>query len=314
MKNIRKQKNKMGETMRASSFSLAAARYSAGDFAPTVLQSVDQASLKIRTSLDNVAGVKLPAFHQYVRAQALFVVVVVVCWVGFGGGGESAFCSISLNPLFSPSSAHQLDARLTEPTHKRWPVCPEEELRFVRFANGKVDRDHIKLRVFFALSLSLLNHRFSSLNVMMMLMIMSLISGSLLQCKENFVSALESLVALATLQTSFLTLDEAIKITNRRVNAIEYVIQPKIENTISYIKVRHSSLVEWAKENGERNSFSLGCMPVRRLDCVRIACSDIMLLWLSVLTGCCCCCCCCCCRVVIRNYFFVFCFAGDLRP
>ncbi|KAF3558879.1 hypothetical protein F2Q69_00014770 [Brassica cretica] len=37
-------------------------------------------------------------------------------------------------------------------------------------------------------------------------------------------------------QTSFLTLDEAIKTTNRRVNALENVVKPKIENTISYIK------------------------------------------------------------------------------
>jgi vacuolar-type H+-ATPase subunit D/Vma8 len=34
-----------------------------------------------------------------------------------------------------------------------------------------------------------------------------------------------------------MTLDVALKVTNRRVNALENVVKPKIENTISYIKV-----------------------------------------------------------------------------
>ncbi|CAL8071699.1 unnamed protein product [Calicophoron daubneyi] len=53
--------------------------------------------------------------------------------------------------------------------------------------------------------------------------------------KKNYVKAVELLVEIASLQTSFITLDEVIKATNRRVNALEYVVMPRIQRTLSYI-------------------------------------------------------------------------------
>lgn len=55
-------------------------------------------------------------------------------------------------------------------------------------------------------------------------------------CRKAYLTSIQLLVQLANLQTAFITLDEALKTTNRRVNALENVVKPKIENTISYIK------------------------------------------------------------------------------
>jgi len=60
--------------------------------------------------------------------------------------------------------------------------------------------------------------------------------GAVLQkSREIHLNTLTLIIKLASLQTSFVTLDEEIKMTGRRVNALEYVIIPRIEDVIRYI-------------------------------------------------------------------------------
>merc|ERR550514_1439944 len=60
--------------------------------------------------------------------------------------------------------------------------------------------------------------------------------GQVIQsCRQEHPKMLELIVKMASLQTSFVTLDEEIKMTSRRVNALEYVVIPKIDDIIAYI-------------------------------------------------------------------------------
>jgi len=56
------------------------------------------------------------------------------------------------------------------------------------------------------------------------------------KARTTFSKSVDVLVQLATLQTSFVILDEAIKVTSRRVNALDTVVIPRITNTVAYIK------------------------------------------------------------------------------
>eukprot|EP00947_MAST-08B_sp_MAST-8B-sp1_P003670 g3670.t1 len=58
---------------------------------------------------------------------------------------------------------------------------------------------------------------------------------SINDAREAFRKLLSKLIKVASLQTRFLKLDEALKICNRRVNALENVVVPRLRNTKDYI-------------------------------------------------------------------------------
>ena len=59
---------------------------------------------------------------------------------------------------------------------------------------------------------------------------------AIMKTKDRFTRYLKLLIEIASLQTQFVTIERVIKVTNRRVNALEFVIIPQIENTIKWIE------------------------------------------------------------------------------
>lgn len=51
--------------MKQAAFSLAEAKFTAGDFGHVVVQNVNKAQIKVKSRKDNVAGVTLPIFEAY---------------------------------------------------------------------------------------------------------------------------------------------------------------------------------------------------------------------------------------------------------
>jgi V-type H+-transporting ATPase subunit D len=65
-------------------------------------------------------------------------------------------------------------------------------------------------------------------------------------CRNNFLNVLELLIELSALSNSFKVLEHVLMSTNRRVNALEFNVIPKLQNTIGYI---NSELDEQDRED-----------------------------------------------------------------
>ena len=88
-KKIHDTKADMSDVGSVASFSLTQAEYAAGNFKSKVLEMNMEASVRVTTRTDNVAGVKLPVFSQYDTGKGNQEVQTI----GLGGGGRKvALC------------------------------------------------------------------------------------------------------------------------------------------------------------------------------------------------------------------------------
>jgi len=142
LRDILTLKRRVGESLKDAFFSHTEAQWAAGNFNNNVIEHVENATYRVKSKINNVAGVKLPVFDRNLHASH----GVKTDTIGLSKGGN-------------------------------------------------------------------------------------IVNKS----REIWTHALEDLVQLASLQTSVKTLDDALKVTNRRVNALEFVIMPMLYNTIKYI-------------------------------------------------------------------------------
>ncbi|WBW75006.1 V-type ATPase V1 subunit D [Schizosaccharomyces osmophilus] len=69
------------------------------------------------------------------------------------------------------------------------------------------------------------------------------------KARQVYGKAVDTLVQLASYQSAFILLGDVLQTTNRRVNSIEHIIIPRLENTIKYIE---SELEELEREDFTR--------------------------------------------------------------
>ena len=58
---------------------------------------------------------------------------------------------------------------------------------------------------------------------------------AIMKAKTSFTKYFKVLMDIASYQTQYVTIERALQVTNRRVNALEFVVIPKIENIIKWI-------------------------------------------------------------------------------
>ena len=220
--------------MQGATFCISEAMWAAGDFRKHVVEAPqrERALVTVRVRQDNVAGVKLPIF----TLQKATGTTLEMETLGLAGGGRQIGKAkdkfTSLLELLVKLGSLQTSF-----------ITLDEALKVTnRRVNALDNVAGVKLPVFTLQKAA---------GATVELETLGLAGGGrqIAKAKDKFTALLELLVKLGSLQTSFITLDEAIKVTNRRVNALDNVVIPSFTATIAYVT---SELDEIEKEEFSR--------------------------------------------------------------
>ena len=203
LKNILQAKDDVGAAFREGNFALAEVKYAAGDIKPMVIESVGSA--QVRTA---PPAHPPPLLGHRTPPRTL---------------NPDVEPRLPPPPFSTPPCRAHGRARRRAGSRWRsrcWVAQKRVEIRVDNIAG-------VKVPVFKAVDTGA---------ALVDLTGLSKGGQQITKARSTFAKAVDVLVQLATLQTSFVILDEAIKVTSRRVNALDTVVIPKIVNTVEYIK------------------------------------------------------------------------------
>ena len=214
LKNILQAKEDMGSAFKEGNFALAEVKYAAGDVAVMVKESVGAA--QVRGAPTRAASHRAAARPTSPR-------------IPLSAPRERTLAAPRHDddpPLGSSATARASHLRrdpLANRPHLACASAPSQKRVEIRVDNIA----GVKVPVFKAIDTGAKAEDYTGLGRG---------GQQIIKARQTFSKAVDVLVQLATLQTSFTILDEAIKVTSRRVNALDSVVIPRIANTVEYIK------------------------------------------------------------------------------
>ncbi|KAL8449760.1 hypothetical protein Emag_003543 [Eimeria magna] len=220
----------IGENINEAHFSMAKATWAGGnDLREQLMQRIKRPAVFVTAAFDNVAGVRLPVFQ-------ITTDPTVDSTAGSTPLGLLWGSRVQDSALKGIDGLEQLSgSKLTFVTCAQPCLKFEESGKFPCFTWGSVSLLGSLVAVLKNINLSAGGHVILAARDKYLEALSELVKLASLQASARATFVTNGLRCLRDLETAFFTLDSEIKMTNRRVNALNNVVLPKLDRCIGYI-------------------------------------------------------------------------------